>query len=235
MLLLLIPGSSLGMAQKPWDLRRFATTAAFFNNPQDVIKRTLPPNPFAAAPKLGEGGIIWNAQNPLLEWGSLDDVVMGGVSESSFVIAGGIGTFSGQVSTDNNGGFAGCRSKALTPPLKLGACSGLKLRVRGDGRRYKFIVRDSYDWNGIAWSQSFDTRPLITDDDWQECLLPFDEFVPTLFAKKVPGATLKTDAINTIQITYSKFEYDKDLNPAFGEGPFQLKIDSIAAVPRSAA
>ena len=46
-------------------------------------------------------------------WGPLDDVVMGGVSESGFQVRGGAGEhgepagiFSGNVSSSNNGGFA---------------------------------------------------------------------------------------------------------------------------------
>ena len=76
-------------------------------------------------------------------------------------------TFGGIVSTDNNGGFAGCRSLALSPALDLRAYTGIRLRVRGDAtrRRYKAIVRDSYDWNGIAWSQSFDVLPAADDGE----------------------------------------------------------------------
>lgn len=78
----------------------------------------------------------------------------------------------------------------------------------------------------IAWSQSFDTTPEV----WQECLLPFDDFVPTLFAKSVTGKRLNKDAVNTFQITLSKFEYDGELNPAFKAGPFELLIESIAVM-----
>lgn len=46
-------------------------------------------------------------------WGPLDDVVMGGVSESGFQVRSGAGEqgqaagiFSGNVSSSNNGGFA---------------------------------------------------------------------------------------------------------------------------------
>lgn len=48
-------------------------------------------------------------------WGPLDDVVMGGVSESGFAVVSGAGEngqpagiFSGLVSSSNNGGFASC-------------------------------------------------------------------------------------------------------------------------------
>lgn len=211
-----------GMAQ-PWDLRRFAKTAFFFNKPEDVVRRLVP----GQRARLVQGdGILWSAQNQMMQWGPLDDVVMGGVSESSFVIAGGIGTFSGAVSTDNNGGFCGCRTKAITPALELGGYKALRLRVRGDGRRYKFIVRDSYAWNGIAWSQSFEPAAA----EWQDVDLPFDRFLPTIFAKRVPGAQLNKNAICTLQITYSKFEYDDQLNPAFGAGPFELCVESIGVV-----
>ena len=119
----------------------------------------------------------------------------------------------------------------MSPALKLGQYGGLRLRVRGDSvlRRYKCIVRDSYDWNGIAWSQSFDASPAdaTNPDEWQCVDLPFDGFVPTLFARTVPGAKLNTDEINTLQITLSKFEYDNALNPNFVTGPFELRIKSV--------
>lgn len=219
-----------GMA-KPWDARRFASTTFFFNSPDQVLRRTFG-SPFAQPTKLSNGDILWSAKAPLLEWGPLDDVVMGGVSQSSFEVAGDIGKFSGMVSTDNNGGFAGVRSKALTPPLKLKKFSGLKLRIRGDDRlrRYKFIVRDSYAWNGIAWSQSFDATPADAAGGWQDVELPFDGFTPTLFAKRVPGVSLNTDEINTLQITYSKFEYDSELSPNFAEGAFALSVESVSVM-----
>lgn len=204
--------------REQWDVVRFAQSVAFFNGPADVLKRVLPKPPARAR------SLIWSTtQSNLLEWGSLDDVVMGGVSQSSFVN----GVFSGSISTENNGGFAGCRSKALTPALDVSAYAGLRLRVRGDGKRYKLILRDSYEWNGIAWAASFDTEAGAAE--WQEVSVPFGDFVPTLFARRVPGQRLDTRNINTVQLTLSKFEYDTELNPAFSTGPFKLELESIEA------
>ena len=53
--------------------------------------------------------------------------------------------------------------------------------------------------------------------------------MPTLFARSVPGKKLDTRAINTLQLTLSKFEYDGALNPAFTEGAFRLELESIEA------
>jgi hypothetical protein len=79
-------------------------------------------------------------------WGALDDVVMGGVSASSFQISptagedgGPVGLFKGYVSTDNNGGFASIRSRNFEPPQDLSAYEGFEFRLKGDGHRFKFM------------------------------------------------------------------------------------------------
>lgn len=56
-----------------------------------------------------------------MEWGPLDDVVMGGVSESNFarIQSGNEAVFSGRVSAANNGGFAS------VSPLLLSLCKVL--------------------------------------------------------------------------------------------------------------
>ena len=131
----------------------------------------------------------------------------------------------GTISTDNNGGFAGCRSRAIEPALDLSRFTGIELAVKGDGQRYKLIIRDDYAWNGIAWAYSFDTAK----GEATTVRAPFSAFTPTLFAKSVPGAVLKRDRISTIQFTLSKFEYDAGLNPAFAAGPFRLELETIAA------
>lgn len=215
--------SRVMMAQ--WNFPRFVQTAAFFNGPVEVLRRLAPTKP--SPPR--RDGLIWSADQPsLLEWGPLDDVVMGGVSQSTFAVERGCGVFSGTISTENNGGFAGCRSRAIVPALRLSDFSGVRLSVRGDGKRYKLIVRDDYSWNGIAWMYCFTTAD-GGEDEWQEVEAPFADFIPTLFARRVPGAVLKTDSITAVQLTLSKFELDTELNPRFGTGPFQLELRSVVA------
>ena len=127
--------------QQPWDLPRFVETATFFNGPGEVLKRILPSPP---RPPVGRNGLIWGASRlDLLEFGPLDDVVMGGASQSGFSLAPSrdFGVWSGSITTENNGGFAGVRSRAVTPAMDLSAFRGIRLRVKGDGKRYKLIVR----------------------------------------------------------------------------------------------
>lgn len=97
-------------------------------------------------------------------WGPLDDVVMGGVSQSGLYRVRGAGpagqdvaVFRGNVSVANNGGFASVRSRNWEPALDLGAYEGLRITLRGDGQRYKVILRCSEGWDSICYCLSVDT------------------------------------------------------------------------------
>ncbi|XP_024160064.1 protein HIGH CHLOROPHYLL FLUORESCENCE PHENOTYPE 173, chloroplastic isoform X1 [Rosa chinensis] len=168
-----------------------------------------------------------------LTWGALDDVVMGGVSESTFLIdpngsenGGPTGLFKGVVSTANNGGFTSIRTKNLSTPEDLSAYDGLELRLKGDGRRYKLIVRTSGDWDTVGYTAGFDT----VKDQWQTVRLPFSSLRPIFRAKTVSYAPpFDPSNIVSLQLMFSKFEYDGKLNPTFVEGEFKLPVSSIRA------
>ncbi|KAL7129836.1 hypothetical protein ABFS83_13G094000 [Erythranthe nasuta] len=168
-----------------------------------------------------------------LPWGALDDVVMGGVSESTFLIDsnGGengtpTGIFRGIVSTTNNGGFTSVRTKNFSIPEDLSAYDGLELRVKGNGLRYKLIIRTSRDWDTVGYTVGFDT----VKDQWQSVRLPFSSLRPIFRAKTVADAPpFNPSEIISLQLMFSKFEYDGKLNPTFLEGPFQLPISAIRA------
>lgn len=157
-------------------------------------------------------------------WGALDDVVMGGVSRSAIQVIPGKAVFAGQVSTANSGGFASVRTRNFDPPIDLSPYEGIALRVRGDGQRYKFMVRCETRWDGIAYCYSFDTTP----DQWLTVRIPFNQLVPVFRAKTVPDAgALNTQQVTAFQLMLSKFEYDGALNPHFRAGAFQLDLESI--------
>ena len=159
-------------------------------------------------------------------WGAVDDVVMGGVSQSGIRAEGGRAIFAGIVSIENSGGFASVRTRNLEPALDLSAYEGLSLRVRGDGYRYKVLLRDERRWDGIAYGFSFDT----VAGQWMDVQVPFAQLIPVLRAKTVPDApTIDRQNIAALQVMLSKFEYDGALNPTFEPGPFQLEIESISA------
>lgn len=168
-----------------------------------------------------------------LVWGALDDVVMGGVSESTFQIdptgnefGGPTGLFKGTVSTANNGGFTSIRTRNFSVPEDLSAYDGLELRVKGDGQRYKFILRTSTEWDTVGYTVSFDTAK----GEWQTICLPFSSLRPIFRARTVLDAPpFDPSKVISFQLMYSKFEYDGKLNPSFKEGAFLLPLSSIRA------
>eukprot|EP00879_Flechtneria_rotunda_P004268 GHRR01004517.1.p1 GENE.GHRR01004517.1~~GHRR01004517.1.p1 ORF type:complete len:573 (+),score=177.05 GHRR01004517.1:347-2065(+) len=205
------------------------------NTPEAVEYKGLSNLLEVVADNLGyeQGKVLMSPDASLAaRWGALDDVVMGGVSESSIVFSANAGEsgpallFRGMVSTDNSGGFISVRCKNFEPSLDLSAYEGICLRVKGTGMRYKLIIRTDTRWDGIGYCRSFDTKA----GEWQDIYLPFDEFIPVFRAKTVrDGTQLDASSIASLQLMLSKFEYDGDLNPAFKAGYMELPITSIKA------
>lgn len=212
-----------------WDFGRFIEVLRFF----DVVPiiswwQTMISGAQGATPPQPQGGVLFDFTQPprqaLALWGALDDVVMGGVSQSQAVAGDHYLRFTGLVSTDKGGGFASIRTRNFQPSLNLAAAQGLCLRVRGDGQRYKFFLRDQPGWDAIAYGYSFDT----VADTWVTITIPFAQLTPLFRAKSKPQAPPLTAAtICSLQLMLSKFEYDQKLNPHFRPGPFALDVEKI--------
>lgn len=152
-----------------------------------------------------------------LAWHSVDDVVMGGRSASSFAeTADGHVLFQGFVSLDDGGGFASGR--AATGGLDLSGCAGIGLRIRGDGKRYRFRLKDDERLDGVVHQAGFDTR----DGLWRDLRLSFGEFVPTLRGRTA-GDAAPLDLRRVAQV--GLLVADRQ------EGPFRLEIERIVAYP----
>lgn len=147
-------------------------------------------------------------------WAAVNDNVMGGLSEGGLDIRDGVLRFSGNLSLENNGGFASVRSQPADPGL--GEHHGILLKVRGDGRTYGFRLRTSAAFDGVSYQ-----TPLETERDrWIEIRLPFAAFEPVFRGRRVPGhPALDPAEIKTFGVIIA------DKNP----GPFRLEIDWIKA------
>ena len=107
-------------------------------------------------------------------WMVVNDTVMGGVSRSNINLhSDGYLLFAGVVSTDYGGGFASVRT--YLENLEISKYEGFILRVKGDGKTYQFRCRMGDNINEISYRNYFQAN----NNDWQEILLPFKEFLPT--------------------------------------------------------
>lgn len=185
----------------------------------------------AAAKNLEPGKqLLFDFKNPTDDlketWGAVDDVVMGGVSESSIRLIDQAALFSGIVSTANSGGFVSVRTRNFNPPLNLSEYEGIELRVKGDGQRYKFILRSESKWDGISYCYSFDTQK----DSWVNVRIPFKALIPVFRAKTLKDVpAFDSSQVYALQLMLSKFEYDGGLNPHFQPGGFALQVETIKA------
>lgn len=150
-----------------------------------------------------------------LDWYSIDDVVMGGVSGSRFRRnSDSTGTFEGFLSMDNSGGFASVRT--FLPNRDFTGFTGIRLCVRGDGKHYSFRISNDDRFDGIVYKSDFDT----VRGEWIDVSLPFSGFRAAFRGRTVDG-THRLDASNIVQIgiLISKNQV----------GSFSLDIDSITA------
>ena len=150
----------------------------------------------------------------ITQWMKVNDVVMGGMSLSAFEQAGpGIARFRGVVSLENSGGFASVR----TSPRRWNSAgaSTFVLRVKGDGRAYKFTVRTDDGFDGIQYQSRF-TPPA---GEWHEARLAVALFAATFRGRIVPGsAPLNPARVRALGLMISDRQ----------AGPFELLVDWIA-------
>lgn len=147
-------------------------------------------------------------------WRTVDDRVMGGVSRSRMMAQKRFASFQGELSVENNGGFASVRSPELKDELK--DVDAIRLKVRGDGRDYQLSIRTDRTGGGVRYRTSFPTEP----GAWTEVLLPLEKFRPTWRGRSVPGAPqLAAEDVRSFGFMVS----DKQV------GQFRLDVESLIA------
>jgi hypothetical protein len=152
-------------------------------------------------------------------WQIVNDDVMGGVSTSRFqILTNGGAVFSGVVSRENNGGFASVRSSPARHDLT--GCGGFVIRLRGDGRRYKFTVRTETGFYAPLYQCAFETKR----SEWEEHQLAFKDFVPTFRGRILTDVPpLNPGKVTSVGLLISENQ----------DGPFQLEVAWIKAAPLS--
>jgi monofunctional biosynthetic peptidoglycan transglycosylase len=124
----------------------------------------------------------------------------------------GVMRFAGNLSLENNGGFASVRSR---PEGSLGLKPGqtIVLRAKGDGRRYTFNLYTPDRRTAFSYQLEFET----TAGRWTEIRLPVDKFVARSYGRTMPGMRLTPSQAQSVGILLG------DKKP----GPFEILVDWI--------
>ncbi len=153
-------------------------------------------------------------QNPEeLRWRIVNDTVMGGVSDSTLEkTASGTYVFKGNLSLENNGGFASVRTMPFD--FRYKEVKAFKIRVRGDGQTYQLRFRTNDRWDGVSYRADFSTKK----NEWVEVVMPIEDFKPTFRGRIVRDAPpLAPEKIRQAGFMIS----DKQ------DGSFELEIASV--------
>jgi len=147
------------------------------------------------------------------DWQTVNDGVMGGVSEGKFRITQRQTLeFTGTLSLANNGGFASVRTKPK--PLGLRPGDTLIVKVKGDGRDYTLNLYLDRPLIAFSYRAALPTKK----GEWVEVRLPLDQFEATSFGRVVKNAgAVKPAEVNALGVMLS----DKKA------GPFQLELEWI--------
>ncbi len=149
-------------------------------------------------------------------WQVVNDDVMGGVSTSRLHLTDGVAVFQGVVSLEHNGGFASVRS--LPARHDLAGCDAFVIRVRGDGRSYRFTARMAQNFDSTLYQTTFTPK----QGEWEEHRLVLRQFVPTFRGRVLSGeAPLDPAKVASVGFLIA------DKQP----GPFRLEIGWVHGSP----
>ncbi|MFG6687934.1 CIA30 family protein [Mariniflexile sp. HNIBRBA6329] len=116
----------------------------------------------------------------ITNWKTINDVVMGGKSNSSFNLNG-FGVFSGKVSLENNGGFSMVQYNF--DAKSVSTFSTVCIKVKGDGKTYQFRTKSNTD-DKHSYVASFSAKK-----EWHTIEIPFNTMYPAFRGKllKLPN------------------------------------------------
>lgn len=121
-------------------------------------------------------------------WQIEDDGVMGGVSKGTFTRdPAGHAIFSGKVSLENDGGFSS--AQCYFDPIDVSSCRTAVIRLKGDGKNYRFIVESEKD------AHHYYVANFESTGEWQDIEVPLRTMHPVRRGDRLdlpdyPGTTL---------------------------------------------
>ncbi len=178
-------------------------------------------------PKQAKGSTVvmpFQSASDLEGWQKLDDVIMGGNSDSALSLSdsGNGFTWSGKLVLEG-GGFCGARSYERGV-MDLGAYDGISLRVRGSGETLKLNLKtDDLNEPEDTYQATFDVPE---SGDWADVFIPWHEFVPVKRARSVPdGPPLDPTSVKQFGLVYSRFSFNGFANPNHKFGDFRVEFE----------
>ena len=153
----------------------------------------------------------FSTNSNLSNWFIVNDVVMGGKSDSGIFLNGDdYAIFKGFVSLANNGGFA--MVKHVFKPVKVKSRSKIVMKVKGDRKSYQFRLKSD-----LSQPHSY-VRHFSTNGEWQIIEMNLDEFYASFRGRKLNIPNFDFEQISEIAFLIGNKRAEE----------FQLQIKWIA-------
>jgi hypothetical protein len=140
----------------------------------------------------------------------VNDGVMGGVSDSRLAMVDGALRFEGSVSLANGGGFASFRGPARLPA----GASALSVTLRGDGQRYKLVLKRDDDGSTPQYQ-----APFVAPREWTSVRFAPADFSATFRGRPVAAPPLAFGEVRALGVLISDRQ----------AGPFRLELGQVRA------
>jgi hypothetical protein len=135
---------------------------------------------------------------------------MGGISTSIFKLSkAGHGIFQGNVSTENNGGFASVRY--IMDELNIKETTTIRIKVKGDGKNYQFRIKNKMS-DYFSYITTFSTN-----GEWQVINLKLEDFYASFRGRKLDLPRFDKNEIGQVAILIANGR----------DEAFKLEIDKI--------
>jgi NADH dehydrogenase [ubiquinone] 1 alpha subcomplex assembly factor 1 len=145
------------------------------------------------------------------KWEVEDDVVMGGRSQGAFRInEEGHAVFTGTVSLENDGGFSSVQY--YFAPMDVSAYRNALLRIKGDAKRYRFLVESE------SGARHYYVYEFETTGKWQTVRIPLREMYPVSRGDRLNMPDYPAESLAMVRIMIANGRAET----------FRLEIDSIS-------
>ncbi|WP_372753957.1 CIA30 family protein [Labilibaculum sp.] len=154
--------------------------------------------------------VEFNSSTNISDWFIVNDVIMGGKSNSDFYLnKEGNAIFKGFVSLENNGGFS--MSKHPFEQTSIHQFSKIVLKLKGDGKRYQFRVKSNAS-DAHSYVSYFETN-----GEWQLIEIFLSQLVPTFRGQTLDKPNYPAKVLQEIALLIGNQKAES----------FQLEIKSI--------
>jgi len=206
--------------EKAWALRRgFDDVAEILQNkyraqPQILTPRDIPEK----ATK-----VLWDFSADVNSaWRTLNDSIMGGISDMAIEWKDECAEFKGTVRLDYNGGFASARARRQ---IDIAAFDGFYLDVRCSTPDKVFLLLVK-DYECTSTQVNF-KAPFAATEEWGRIYVPFEALTPEMRGRTVQRGPLDTSNLQEIGLMIIKGVGENQT------GQFQLDVRAIGAYSES--